>query len=228
MVAHPRAHHLKPLDDLGCGRNRAARAILSIGDLGSEVALDQRLHGALPVWVACAKDFVQHVKVDAVPFQVVFNAGQTKIDEGHMAVVHNQDVVRGEVAMGDRMSMKAANFRTNRLHDGKHVENRPVAEDFNQGAPVQALHDQDIPVDVRIEQGRDTQTRTVQPKKQSSLAQQALPSKALIEVGVSPRTGPSLLADGVETEPRPGGHLGFRAKVKHLSGLKHAHHAPWT
>jgi hypothetical protein len=65
--------------------------------------------------------------------------------------------------MGDCMSVKTPDFGTNRLHDGKHVENRPVAEDINQGAPVQALHDQDIPVDVRIEQGRDTQTRPVQP-----------------------------------------------------------------
>lgn len=176
MVAHPCAHHLKPLDDLGRRRNRTARAVLSICDVGSKVALNQRLHRAVPVRVACPKDFVKDMEVDAVPFQVVFNAGESKIDEGHMAVVHDQDVVRGKVAMGDCMSVKTPDFGTNRLHDGKHVENRPVAEDINQGASVQALHDQDIPVDVSIEQGRDTQTRPVQSKKQSSLPQQALTS----------------------------------------------------
>ncbi len=151
MVAHPCAHHLKPLDDLGRRRNRTARAVLSICDVGSKVALNQRLHRAVPVRVACPKDFVKEMEVDAVPFQVVFNAGESKIDEGHMAVVHDQDVVRGKVAMGDCMSVKTPDFGTNRLHDGKHVENRPVAEDINQGAPVQS-------------------------KKQSSLPQQALPS----------------------------------------------------
>jgi len=130
--------------------------------------------------------------------------------------------------MRHRVSVETADFGTNRLHHGKHVGNRAVAEDFDQGATVQALHDQNIPVHVRIEQRRDTQTRPVQAKKQSSLTKQALPSKPLIEVGVPPRTSPPLLTDSVEAEPHPGGHLGFSAKVKHLSGLKHAHHAPWT
>ncbi len=93
MVAHPRAHHLKSLDDLGRRRNRSARAFLGIRDVGSEVALEQRLHRALTVRVACPKHFVKDVEVDAVPLEIVFNAGQPKINQGHMAVVHDQDVV---------------------------------------------------------------------------------------------------------------------------------------
>ena len=49
--------------------------------LCGEITVQHPVDGTFPVRVRSAKNFIENVKVDAKPFNIVFNRGQSKIDE---------------------------------------------------------------------------------------------------------------------------------------------------
>tara|TARA_B100000925_G_scaffold60274_2_gene40401 strand:+ start:3200 stop:3583 length:384 start_codon:yes stop_codon:yes gene_type:complete len=125
--------------------------------LGVKVARFEGGHGAFTVRMTGAEHLVQNVEVDAVPLEVVLDGSKTKIDEHHASIVTDHDVVRRQVAVRHRLSVKVAYRLSDRVQKGLNVNHRGVTKHVDERASVNLLQHQAILVHVRVQQSWDGQ-----------------------------------------------------------------------
>ena len=57
-----------------------------------EVALNHPINGALPLWVRCTENFIEHVEVNAKSLNIVFNGSEAEVDQVNL-LTFDQNVV---------------------------------------------------------------------------------------------------------------------------------------
>ena len=96
MIANTGADVLEPSLNLTSRRNGSA---LECGGrakriFGFHVAVHDPSDGAFPLGVRGSENFIKHVQINAEPLDVVFDGGQSEIDEVNLFPL-NEDVVAG-------------------------------------------------------------------------------------------------------------------------------------
>ena len=126
--------------------------------LGVEVSRFEGGHGAWTVGVTGAEHLVQYVKVDAVALEVVLDGRKAEIDEHHTSIIADHDVVRGQVAMRHRLSVKVTNRASDRAQQRLNVGNGCITKHLDEWAPLDVFQHQSVLIHVRIQQRWNGQT----------------------------------------------------------------------
>ena len=223
VVSNAGSYVLKTRMNFTCAGNGAALQDRSGAEFTffSEVALNHPFHGAGPMRVGCAEDFVENMQVDAEFFNIVLDGGESEIDEVDLVPV-DEDVVARQVSMGHGFTVKASHASTNPMERCSNITffRSFGVEDFDERGTFQVLDDELPSLVIQIPHRRYGKAGFPRTNQQTCFAHHATNAKTVIEVGMTPRTWPSLFTDSGLTEPHPLPNLRLGPQVKALGRLE--------
>lgn len=187
--------------------------------LCGEVPFDDPVNGSFPLWVGCAKDFIEHVQVNSEPLDIVFDGSQAKIDQMNV-FTFDQNVVAGQISVGRGHAMEPPYRPSNPIKGGFSLllSRGRIVQHFDERSPAEVFNDELTAFVIQIPNGWNGEACFSGPNQQSCFAYHATNAQTVIEVWMTPRAWASLFSYGRPSKPVPAPDLGFCAEVQPLLG----------